>query len=95
MPTKKKIQSTNKKIKTRQNTVDKLYQQVDKIIQEIRPSLQMDGGDVELVSVKAGVVKLNVKGACHGCPMASITFGQGVAGIIKKKIPQIKEVLYW
>ncbi len=73
----------------------KLEQQVNKILDDIRPSLQMDGGDVELESIKADVVKLKVKGACHGCPMAAITFGQGVAGIIKKKLPQIKEVVYW
>jgi len=72
----------------------KIEQQVNKILDEIRPSLQMDGGDVELKSVKAGIVELKVKGACHGCPMAHITFGQGVGNLIKEKIPEIKEVRY-
>lgn len=68
--------------------------QVNKILDEIRPSLQMDGGDVELKSIKAGIVELKIKGACHGCPMAAMTFGQGVGNMIKEKIPEIKEVRY-
>ena len=83
--------NSNKKSKKRVN----LEQEVNKILAEVRPALQMDGGDVELESIKNGVVTLNIKGACHGCPMAAITFGQGVAGLIKEKLPQIKEVRYW
>lgn len=78
----------------KKKTVD-LAREVNKILAEVRPALQMDGGDVELASIKDGVVTLNIKGACHGCPMATITFGQGVAGLIKERLPQIKEVRYW
>ena len=68
--------------------------QINKILDEVRPSLQMHGGDVELKSIKDGVVELKVKGACHGCAMASATFGDGIGEMIKQKIPAIKEVRY-
>jgi Fe-S cluster biogenesis protein NfuA len=71
-----------------------LKQKINKILDEIRPGLQMDGGDVELKSVKDGLVELKIKGACHGCPMSHITFGQGIGNLIKQKIPEIKEVRY-
>ncbi len=104
MPKTKKKTSTIKaakakttKTKSNKKAIKKinLKREVNKILAEVRPALQMDGGDVELESIKNGVVTLNIKGACHGCPMATITFGQGVAGLIKKKLPQIKEVRYW
>lgn len=72
-----------------------LNQQINKILDEVRPGIQMDGGDVELKSVKNGIVNLKIKGACHGCPMAAVTFGEGVAGLIKEKIPAVKEVRYY
>lgn len=68
--------------------------QVNKILDEVRPSLQMHGGAVALVSVKNGIVHLKIKGACHGCAMAQITFGQGIGELIKQKIPTVKEVRY-
>ena len=71
-----------------------IKKQIDKILDEIRPNLQMDGGDVELESVKNGVVKLKIKGACYGCPMAQLTFGEGVGNLIKQKISSVKEVKY-
>jgi Fe-S cluster biogenesis protein NfuA len=93
----KKRRLIKTKIKTKKTATSKtdLKREVNKILAEVRPALQMDGGDVELESIKNGVVTLNIKGACHGCPMATITFGQGVAGLIKKRLPQIKEVRYW
>ncbi len=99
MPISKKQKSKVRQIKSKRPYTNKktadLEKEINKILAEVRPALQMDGGDVELESVKNGVVVLNIKGACHGCPMAAITFGQGVAGLIKKKLPQIKEVRYW
>ncbi len=71
-----------------------IKQRIEKILAEVRPGLQMDGGDVALKSIKGGVVELKIKGACHGCPMAAMTFDQGVGELIKQKIPQIKEVRY-
>ena len=60
--------------------------QINKILDEVRPSLQMHGGDVELESVKDCIVELKIKGACHGCAMADMTFGEGIGEIIKQKI---------
>lgn len=72
----------------------KLEKEINQILDDVRPGLQMDGGDVELKSVKNGVVKLEVKGACHGCPMAHLTFDEGIGNLIKQKIPAIKQVTY-
>ena len=71
-----------------------LKKQINDILDGVRPSLQMHGGDVELKSIKGGIVDLKIKGACHGCYMASITFGEGISEMIKQKIPAVKEVRY-
>ena len=60
---------------------------------KIRPALQADGGDVELVDVADGVVKLKLKGACAGCPMSTMTLKQGIERVLRKEIPDIKEVV--
>ncbi|HNS56435.1 MAG TPA: NifU family protein [Smithellaceae bacterium] len=71
-----------------------MKERVQKAIDSIRPSLQADGGDVELVDVSAdGVVKVRLKGACSGCPMSQMTLKMGIEKIIKKEVPEIKEVL--
>jgi Fe-S cluster biogenesis protein NfuA len=67
--------------------------QVEEIINQIRPNLQADGGDIELVDVSEdGVVKVKLQGACHGCPGAAMTLKMGVERMLKKSIPQIKYV---
>lgn len=68
--------------------------EVKKIIDEIRPSLQADGGDVELVDVdeKKGIVKVKLQGACVGCPMSQMTLQEGIGRALKSKIKGIKEV---
>jgi Fe-S cluster biogenesis protein NfuA len=71
-----------------------IKKQVNDILNDVRPSLQMHGGDVELKSIKGDLVELKIKGACHGCSMASVTFGQGIGEMIKQKIPAVKEVRY-
>jgi len=71
-----------------------LKKQINDILDEVRPSLQMHGGDVSLKSFKDGIVELEVSGACHGCALASVTFGEGVGEVIKQKIPAVKEVRY-
>ena len=71
-----------------------MKEQVQKAIDIIRPSLQADGGDVELVDVSAdGVVKVKLTGACHGCPMSQMTLKNGIEKIIKKQVPEIKEII--
>ncbi|HON58860.1 MAG TPA: NifU family protein [Smithella sp.] len=71
-----------------------MKEEVQKAIDMVRPSLQADGGDVELVDVSEdGVVKLKLTGACHGCPMAQMTLKMGIEKIIKSKVPAVKEVV--
>jgi Fe-S cluster biogenesis protein NfuA len=68
--------------------------QVEKVLEKIRPSLQADGGDIELVDVTSdGIVKVKLKGACGCCPMATMTLQQGVGRALKKEIPEIKDVV--
>ena len=68
-----------------------MKEEVQKAIDLIRPSLQADGGDVELVDVSAdGVVKVRLTGACRGCPMSQMTLKMGIEKMIKKQIPDIK-----
>jgi Fe-S cluster biogenesis protein NfuA len=63
------------------------------VIQEIRPNLQADGGDIELVDVTAdGIVKVRLQGACHGCPGAAMTLKMGVERLLKSRIPEVKSV---
>jgi len=72
---------------------------VEKVLGELRPQLQADGGDIELlgvdhgvVKVDHGVVKVRLKGACAGCPMSTMTLKMGVEQHLKKKIPEIVKV---
>lgn len=69
-----------------------MREEVEKIIQQIRPALQADGGDIELVGVEDGVVKVRLKGACAGCPMSQMTLSMGVEKALKEKIPAVKRV---
>jgi Fe-S cluster biogenesis protein NfuA len=66
---------------------------VEEIISRIRPSLQADGGDIELVSIDDNVVKVRLKGACGSCPMSQMTLKNGVEAIIRQNLPQIKSVV--
>ena len=71
-----------------------MKEEVQKAIDLVRPSLQADGGDVELVDVSDdGVVKVRLTGACHGCPMSQMTLKMGIEKIIKSKVPDVKEVV--
>jgi Fe-S cluster biogenesis protein NfuA len=70
-----------------------MKEQVQETLDKIRPSLQADGGDVELVDVQDGVVKVKLTGACSGCPMATITLKNGIERILKQQIPEVKEVV--
>lgn len=66
---------------------------VEEVLDKIRPQLMMDGGNVELVEVNDGTVKVKLTGACSGCPMATITLKMGIEKILKQEIPEIKEVV--
>lgn len=70
-----------------------MKEDVSRAIQDVRPSLQADGGDIELVSVdENGLVKVRLKGACNGCPMATMTLKQGVERYLKQKVPGVISV---
>ena len=71
-----------------------MLEEVKKALDKIRPALQRDGGDVELVEVtEDGVVKVKLTGACGGCPMAQITLKQGIERVLKQEIAAVKEVV--
>jgi Fe-S cluster biogenesis protein NfuA len=71
-----------------------MKEEVQKIIDRIRPSLQADGGDVELIDVgDDGVVKVRLVGACHGCPMAQMTLKNGIEKVLKQEVPAVKSVV--
>jgi len=70
-----------------------MREKVEAALAQIRPALQADGGDVELIEVNEGVVKLKLKGACSGCPMSAMTLRNGIERILKEQIPEIKEVI--
>ena len=72
----------------------KMKEKVEEAIKEIRPSLQSDGGDVELVEVtEEGVVKVRLMGACSGCMMSQLTLKSGIEHYLKQQIPEVKEVV--
>ena len=66
---------------------------VEEVLNNIRPSLKADGGDVELVDVKEGIVSLRLTGACAGCPFSSMTLKNSIEKILKQEISDIKEVV--
>lgn len=70
-----------------------MREKVEAAIDRVRPALQADGGDVELIEVKDGVVSVRLAGACGGCPMATMTLRNGVERIIKEEVPEVKEVI--
>ena len=70
-----------------------MKEKVEAALAKIRPALQADGGDVKLVGVDDGVVKVSLRGACAGCPMSTMTLKQGIERILKEEIPEVKEVV--
>ena len=70
-----------------------MLDKVEEVLNKIRPALNRDGGDVELVGVNDGVVTVKLTGACSGCPMSSMTLKMGIAKILKQEIPGVKEVI--
>ena len=69
-------------------------EKIEEILNRIRPSIQADGGDVELVTIREdNVIELRLKGACNGCPMATLTLKAAIERIIKEEIPEVVEVI--
>jgi Fe-S cluster biogenesis protein NfuA len=69
-----------------------MREKVEAALEKIRPALQADGGDIELIDVSDGVVKVRLTGACAGCPMSTMTLKGGVERILKEEVPEVKEV---
>jgi Fe-S cluster biogenesis protein NfuA len=65
---------------------------VEKALEKIRPALRADGGDIELIDVVDGVVKVRLTGACGGCPMSQMTLKMGVERVLKQQVPEVKSV---
>ena len=69
-----------------------MQEKVKEVLDKIRPSLQADGGDVELVAVEGGIVKVRLKGACAGCPMSQMTLKNGIERLLRREIPEVTAV---
>ena len=69
-----------------------MREKVEAAINKIKPMLQADGGDVELVDVKDGVVTVRLRGACAGCPMSQMTLKQGIERMLKQEVPEVVSV---
>jgi Fe-S cluster biogenesis protein NfuA len=68
---------------------DDIKGKVAEVLDEVRPALQRDGGDVELVDVVDGIVQVQLQGACRGCPMSQMTLAFGIERMLKAKIPEV------
>ena len=74
-------------------TESSVKERVEAVISQIRPYIQGDGGDIELVDVDdQGVVQVRLRGACVGCPSAAMTLKMGVERALKEKVPEVTEV---
>ena len=71
---------------------ESVEKRVQAALAEIKPQIQADGGDIDLVAVENNIVKVRLRGACVGCPMSALTLKQGVERIIKSKVPEVKSV---
>ena len=69
-----------------------MKEKIEKALAKIRQGLQHDGGDIELVGIENGVVKVRLKGACAGCPMSQMTMVNFVEASLKKEVPEVKRV---
>jgi len=70
-----------------------MREKIEAALAQVRPSLLADGGDVQLLDVNAGVVRVRLIGACGGCPMAGMTLRHGIERVLREQVPQVKEVI--
>jgi Fe-S cluster biogenesis protein NfuA len=70
-----------------------MKEKIEAALNKVRPALMADGGNVELVDVQDGVVKVRLIGACGGCPMSQMTLKMGIERHLKKEVPEVKEVV--
>lgn len=77
-----------------ENASAELHQRVQGVIDLIRPAVQADGGDIELLDIdSAGVVRIRFHGACHGCPSSPLTLHQGIERTVRERVPEITKVV--
>ena len=69
-----------------------MRENIEKALDKIRPALRADGGDIELIDVVDGIVKVRLTGACGGCPMSQMTLKMGVEKALKQQVPEVKSV---
>lgn len=69
-----------------------MKEKIEQVLSKIRTVLQQDGGDIELVGIENGVVKVRLKGACSGCPMSQMTMANFVEKELRKEVPEVKKV---
>lgn len=70
-----------------------MKEKIEKVLETIRPALRADGGDIQLISVEDGIVKVRLTGACSGCQMAQMTMTHGVEQAIKEVVPEVDKVI--
>ena len=70
-----------------------MQDKVEEVLNKVRPVLERDGGNVELVGIDDGTVKVKLVGACAGCPLSQLTLKNGIERILKQEIPEVKEVV--
>ena len=71
---------------------ESIENRVRKALEEIKPQIQADGGDIDLVAIENKTVKVRLRGACAGCPMSALTLKQGVERLVKARVPEIDSV---
>jgi Fe-S cluster biogenesis protein NfuA len=74
------------------NMSETVEARVKAALAEIKPQIQADGGDIDLVAIENNIVKVRLRGACVGCPMSALTLKQGVERVIKQRVPEIQSV---
>jgi len=88
------VQGLNSFLSFLQEAIEMLKEKVQRALEKVRPSLQADGGDVQLVEVdENGVVKVKLMGACGGCPMSQMTLKMGIEKVLKQNVPEVKSVV--
>lgn len=70
-----------------------MEERIRRSLEKIRPAVQSDGGDIELVGVENGVVTVRLFGACDGCPMSPVTLRSGIERILREDVPEVREVV--
>ena len=76
-----------------QNTTEEIdLELLNRVIDTVRPSLQADGGDIELADVKDGVVSVKLTGNCAGCPLSTLTMSMGVERVLRENVPGVERV---